>query len=199
MKLVQTCNLHKHTATCWKYGYTSCRFDFERPAVEVAKIVDGVVWLQRSKGNGMVNNYNHIITTALRCNTDIKFICNGRDSRSLSFYITDYITKKALKSHNAFPLIIAAAKQIEEGIYPCRANPVYSARQQFNRDLMVKCLNKLTTQVERSGPEVATMLLKEKLHYTDNKFIKLILGTFLADMNEENDDETFHIVCRDED
>ena len=93
-RLVKKCNTHKHTQTCYKYGYENCRFGFERPKVEIAKIVNGVIFLKRSEGSGWVNNYNDIITSALGCNTDIKFICNGNDSKSLAFYITDYITKR---------------------------------------------------------------------------------------------------------
>ena len=147
----------------------------------------------------MVNNYNEIITLTLRCNTDIKFIHSGKDSKALSFYITDYITKKALQSHNAFPLIIAASKQIEEGIFPCTPNPKYTAARQHNRDLMVKCLNKLTTHSERSGPEVATLLLGKKLHYTDQTFQKLILTPFLAVMDGKDENENFHIVSQEHD
>jgi hypothetical protein len=197
-KLVQTCNKHKHTQTCYKYGYTACRFDFPRPAIEIARIENGVIWLQRKKGNGMVNNYNETITLAMRCNTDVKFINSGKDSKALSFYITDYITKKALQSHNAFPLIMAAAKQIEDGIFPCAPNPKYTASRQNNRDMMVKCLNKLTTHSERSGPEVATLLLKKPLHYTDHKFIKLILTPFISEMDGKEEAENFHIVNQEE-
>ena len=180
-RIVTACNVHKHTQTCYKYGYKNCRFEFERPAVEVSKIEKGVVFLQRKKGNGFVNNYNDVFALVLRCNHDIKFICNGNDSKSLSFYITDYITKKAMTTHNAFPLIIAAQKEIEMNIHPCRPNPLYTPAQQQNRDLVVKCLNKLTTHSERSGPEVSTLLLDKPLHYTSDLFSKAFVTSFVRD------------------
>jgi hypothetical protein len=181
-RIINECNIHKHTTTCYKYGYKNCRFEFERPIVEVAKIENGVIFLQRKKGNGWVNNYNDITSLVMRCNNDIKFICNGRDSKALSFYITDYITKKALSTHNAFPLIIAAQNEIENNIHPCAANPLYTAAQQQNRDLVVKCLNKLTTHSERSGPEVATMLLDKPLHYKSHTFTKVFYTTFVNEL-----------------
>jgi len=77
-RLVTACNVHKHTQTCYKYGHKTCRFGFERPEVEISHIKDGVIYLQRKKGNGWVNNYNSIMLQILRCNTDMKFICNGQ-------------------------------------------------------------------------------------------------------------------------
>ena len=199
VRLVNECNVHHHTATCYKYGHKNCRFEFERPAVDL-DIKDGVIFLERKKGNGWVNNYNDVMTAALRCNTDIKFICNGKGSKALSFYITDYITKKALSTHNAFPLIIAADKEIENGIHPCGKNPLFTPAQQANRDLIVKCLNKLTTHSERSGPEVATLLLGKPLHYTSHKFTKVFITFFVKlfdrhqpDNTQEGDTEHFSL------
>ena len=177
-RLVSQCNVHHHTDTCYKYGSKSCRFDFKRPAVDIAKIEDGVIFLRRRTGNGWVNNYNDIMTVALRCNTDIKFVCNGKDGTALSFYITDYITKKSLTTHNAIPLIIAAAQDVERGINKCKPNPLYTTHMQNSRDLVVKCLNKLTTHSERSGPEVATLLMDKPLHYTSHKYKKVVTAPF---------------------
>jgi len=119
--IVDECNIHKHTQTCYKYGHDKCRFDFERPAVEITAIKDGVVFVRRRPGHGWVNNYNDIFSVALRCNNDIKFISNGADSKALSFYITDYITKNAMSSHNVFPLLLSAIEDMEK--YPMRVDP----------------------------------------------------------------------------
>jgi len=193
-RLVSQCNVHHHTDTCYKYGSSSCRFDFKRPAVDIAKIEDGVIFLRRRTGNGWVNNYNDIMTVALRCNTDIKFVCNGKDGTALSFYITDYITKKSLTTHNAIPLIIAAAQDVERGIHKCKPNPLYTTHMQNSRDLVVKCLNKLTTHSERSGPEVATLLMDKPLHYTSHKYKKVLTAPFdktsrIANQNPNEDAE----------
>ena len=115
----------------------------------------------------------------LRCNHDIQFIVNGQDGKGLAFYITSYITKKALTTHNAFPLMLAACQDIENNIHPCRKNPLYSDAQQRSRDLVSKCLNKLTTQSERSGPEIASKLLGKPNHYKSHTFVKLYLRQFI--------------------
>jgi len=178
--LIQKCQIHKHTDTCYKYNHTSCRFEFERPEVEVAKIENGVVWLQRKTGNGWVNNYNDIILLTLRCNHDVKYISNGRDGKAVAFYITSYITKNALSTHNAFPIMLAASDSIEAGINPCADRRELTKNQKLNRELVVKCVNKLTTHAERSGPEIATLLLGLPLHYTDHTFEKLFINPFLS-------------------
>ena len=193
-KLVQKCLVHKHTSTCYKYG-NSCRFEFPRPAVEVARIEDNIIWLQRKTGNQLVNNYNDIILLALKCNHDIKFITNGRDGKAVAFYICSYITKSALTTHNAYPIICAAQKHIEEGVHRCQPKENLSAAKQLNRQLVIKCLNKLTTHAERSGPEIASLLLGHPLHYTDHLYERLYLNVFMnmLEPSETDSSENFSI------
>ena len=121
---------------------------------------------------------------------DIKFLCNGKYGKALSFYITDYITKKALTTTNAFPLIIAATKEIEQNIHPCRPNPLFTKAKQQNRDLLVKCLNKLTTFSERSGPEVATLLLGKPLLCKSHQFSKAFITTFVNELSTKKTKST---------
>jgi hypothetical protein len=176
--VVNKCNMHKHTKTCYKYGHDKCRFDFQRPAVEIAEIKDGVIFLRRRQGHGWVNNYNDIFSAAMRCNNDIKFISNGADSKALSHYITDYITKNAMRSHNIFPLLLSAIEDLEK--FPMQRDSIFSDNEQKARNLIVKCMNKLTTQSERSGPEVASVLLQYPMHYTQHQFTKLYTSGFMA-------------------
>ena len=186
-KLVKACNVHKHTATCYKYGYDNCRFDFPRPSVDVAGWKDGVLFLRRRANNSMVNNYNDVTTMLLGCNTDIKWLCNGADSKAVSFYITSYITKKTMTSENAFPLLISAAKAVEDGIHSCRRNTqLFTEVQQNSHDLLVKCLNRLTTFTERSGAEVACLLLGLPLHYTDYKFTKVFIHHLVTQLDHQD-------------
>ena len=199
-RLVNACQIHHHTATCRKYGSASCRFDFPRPAIEVSHITDGgVIWLRRRKGNGWVNNYNDVFTAAMRCDNDIKFLTNGADSKALSFYITDYITKNAMTTHNAFPLILAAMDSIESGQFPCSRDSSLTISQQLSRNLIVKCLNKLSTQSERSGPEVASILLGLPLHYTQHTFCKLFLFSFMPWFREHQTVPMDDPTCTDSD
>jgi hypothetical protein len=87
-----------------------------------------------------------------------------------------------MTTHNAFPLIIAAQQEIEKGIHPCVPSDSYTPAQQRNRDFVVKCLNKLTTHSERSGTEVATLLLGKELQYRSHTFSKAFITTFVNEL-----------------
>ena len=176
-RVIEKNNVHKHTCTCYKYGSCDCRFKFPRPVVELSHIDEnGVIFLRRRPGNECVNNYNDITSSLVRSNMDIKLLSNGQDSKALSFYITDYITKQAMKSHNAFPVILAAVETLESAMYPMQNDPMLTPAQQASRNLIVRCLNKLTTHNEKSGQEVSTILLGLPLHYTSHTFKKIYLG-----------------------
>ncbi|KAG0695955.1 hypothetical protein DFH29DRAFT_813628, partial [Suillus ampliporus] len=47
-----------------------------------------------------VNNYCPVISVALCCNNDIKLLTNGADTKHVSWYSTDYQTKKQNKNNN---------------------------------------------------------------------------------------------------
>lgn len=172
-KLVQ---VHKHCFTCYKYG-EECRFHFPRPVVELPKFSNGLFSLPRSLGSEWINNFNKIFSMTLRANHDIQHITNGMDSKSVAFYISDYITKVGLQSHNIFPIILTAMDSAKK--YPLPNRTEISELEHLVRSLVIKCLNKLTTHKERSGPDVASSLLGFPEHLTDQTFQNVFLYDFL--------------------
>ncbi|KZV80500.1 hypothetical protein EXIGLDRAFT_571783, partial [Exidia glandulosa HHB12029] len=58
--------------------------------------------LQYRRLHPLINQHNSTITMLMRCNNDVKFIGSGQAAKALSYYITDYMTKDALPTDEAF-------------------------------------------------------------------------------------------------
>ena len=101
--LVERCQYHRHSATCFKYDIHSCRFDMDESNYRPVSFFDpesGELTLRCL--HGLVNNFNQTILDCIRCNMDIKFVGSGASAKAILYYITDYITKTQLKTHVAY-------------------------------------------------------------------------------------------------
>jgi hypothetical protein len=105
--LVERCQRHSHQKTCFKFCKASeaqeCRFGLDSTNFSADSVVDpetGEINLKCL--DGMVNNFNETILSAIRCNMDIKFIGSGASAKAILYYITDYISKTQLKAHVAY-------------------------------------------------------------------------------------------------
>ena len=80
--LVQECQSHSHTASCYKCCKSSvnkeCRYNLKENVYIPQTTIDMTTSEMSYKvSNGMINNYNPTILKALCCNVDIKFIGSG--------------------------------------------------------------------------------------------------------------------------
>jgi hypothetical protein len=66
--------------------------------------------------DGMVNNFNEMILTAIQCNIDLKFIRSGESAKAILYYITDYISKAQLKAHITYAALELAVQKLGEYI-----------------------------------------------------------------------------------
>lgn len=119
-------------------------------------------------------------------------ITNGADSKSVHFYILDYITKAQLKSYQILALILMAEDSLEKYPIPNRNN-VKEAEHQAP-SLVFKCLSKINTHKERSGPDVALFLWGYGDSKTDQTFVNLYLYDLLKwtgqmTLDDEDDGE----------
>ena len=111
-------------------------------------------------------------------NMDIKFIGSGRECRSLAFYITDYQTKSQLTSHNTLPFVAATMKNYELGA----GNDSSTDAITKSKQMALKCLNRLSTEIEMSASHVASLLLGYNDKYTSHTFRPLNLYNFLPSL-----------------
>lgn len=176
VKLVNSNNIHNHTATCYKYSKKQdsavCRMRMPRKIENFSYIdVDsGEIRLKRL--HETINNFNEYIITACRSNMDIKYIFSGSDAKALVYYITDYVTKSSLSFHDTFSLVLKAVQSIEKH----KINDSHNlSAEEKSRKLILRCYNTLASQQELSGTQVASYLMGWPDHYTTHEFANVFL------------------------
>ncbi len=89
-----------------------CKYGFPQPLVNEVHFNIEMKLLHIKRTNKWLNNENPWILLVSRCNHNLKFIAiSGEDSKSLIYYIIDYITKPSIcTSHMYFLLQIALQK-----------------------------------------------------------------------------------------
>lgn len=185
-KLVEQCQTHKHSSTCYKYWKgppdpKTCRFDLDEKNTQPCTYFDQQTGdLHMRCTNGMINNFNPTIIRNVRCNMDIKFIGSGLSAKAVMFYVTDYITKSQLKAHVAFAALECAARKLDEQIAP--TNGVDSETRA--KKLLQKCAFSMISRQELSAPQVMSYLLGHGDYYTGHTFRKFTWSTFERFVNE---------------
>ena len=175
-QLVNNNNVHKHTATCYKYSKKqdnpTCRMRMPRKIESVSSInlESGEIKLKRL--HETINNFNEYIISACRSNMDIKYIFSGSDAKALVYYITDYVTKSSLSFHDTYALVQKAFQHIEK---QSGENTTMMSAEDKSRRLVLRCYNTLASQQELSGVQVASYLMGWPDHYTTHDFANLFL------------------------
>lgn len=110
------------------------------------------------------NSWCPAILQCIRSNHDIKLITNGGETKDITWYITNYATKKQRHSSNTSALI---AKRLAYHVVEEKWNTDSRA---VNKRLLARCANTLTRDHEFSGPEVASYLMGWGDRYISHHF-----------------------------
>ena len=102
---------------------------------------------------------------------DIKFIWPGGDTKSLVYYITDYITKRNLSFHDTHVLMHRAIDSFTK----MAQNQEYIDAVDRSRRLILRCFNTLASQQEISSVQVASYLMGWHDHYCSHTFVNVYL------------------------
>jgi hypothetical protein len=117
------------------------------------------------KKESWINTFTPLVTFILRCNTDITSLASGTAIKSVIMYISDYITKSALKTHTIFDSIRTVFQRSGEmigGSLPTKEKA---------RCFMTKVANLLSAKAEMGAPMIAMYLLGNPDHYTSHTFV----------------------------
>jgi hypothetical protein len=148
---VHTCN----RATCLRFnqqGQLVCK----RRApwlLSPTDIVDEHGRWNPKRTYAFLNNFCPAITTTLRCNNDIKFLTNGRDTKDVTWYFTDYSTKKQNKNNNVSALMAGTLLYHQD-----HSNHLDDVVER-NRLLLFRCQHSINREMEHSGPQVIAYLM----------------------------------------
>ncbi|KAF8218878.1 hypothetical protein L208DRAFT_1133286, partial [Tricholoma matsutake] len=103
--------LQRHTChdVCHKYGNTgTCRFQFPHEIVQESWFDSETNSIYLKCLDPNVNYHNPFILVYCRHNHDLKCILSGKAAKAAMFYITDYITKKDLKTYEVLSILSKA-------------------------------------------------------------------------------------------
>lgn len=170
--LASQVNMHKrtHTASCRKFGTKECRFNFPRSLIPESVYDETTGGILSSRNNEWLNPYNLVLMYLLRCNHDIQLLSTSSDALALIYYITDYATKRQLKSYELFNFIAAGIKKLRNDL---NVNSETEEALSLSRRGLMKCINTIGSTQEISGPLCALQILYEKESYTNEIFVNV--------------------------
>ncbi|KAK0215690.1 hypothetical protein IW262DRAFT_1449894 [Armillaria fumosa] len=92
-------NIHKYN----KWG--KCHGRFPRPLFAESNVEASTGHLNIKKKESWLNTFTYVLMYLLRCNTDVTSLHSGTAIKAVLIYVSDYITKPALKTHMFFDVI----------------------------------------------------------------------------------------------
>jgi hypothetical protein len=143
-----------------------CRARFPRPVYQETTVdnTDGHIFIKKLEP--MVNNYSPVLSYLTRSNTDVTSLLSGTSIKAIVSYITDYISKPALKTYQLFgSMYDVFEKQSESGL------PLPLERSDGARRLLLKLINSLSSKMEIGSPMASMYLLGHPDHYTSHEFV----------------------------
>ena len=125
--------------------------DFKQLHSLYSRVADKV-----EKRNGLVVEYNPLLSALLGCNTNLQLLGSKEQSKMALFYIGPYINKNGVKLTDALPLLKHAQDHALH--YPSVADDAETPKRlvQF---IMTKVLNKMNASMEISDTQAALALL----------------------------------------
>ncbi|KAF8809982.1 hypothetical protein BYT27DRAFT_7209905 [Phlegmacium glaucopus] len=123
---------------------------------------------------GFLNNWNPPLLMSIRANHDVKLFMNGSDMSVLTWYITNYASKKQQRSSNVSALLAkrVAFHKVEEKGRVDVAN--------VSKRLIQRCVNTLTREREFSGPEVISYLMGWGDRYESHHHVSIYTDALIS-------------------
>ena len=122
-----------------------------------------------------INTFTPLVTFILRCDTDVTSLASGTAIKGVIKYVSDYITKSALKTHVIFDSIRTVFQRNGEmigGILPTKEKA---------RRFMTKVANLLSAKAEMGSPMIAMYLLRNPDHYTSHTFVLVYWHSYVIE------------------
>ena len=151
----------------------NCKARFPRTVFEQTEVDPQTGALNIKKGEPWLNTVTPVLTYVLRCNTDVTSLLSGTAVKAVVAYISDYVTKTALKTYTMFDSI--------KGVYERNSEMLSGsfARKEKARKLVTQMMNSFTAKSEIGAPMAALYLLGHPDHYTSHKFVPFYWKSFV--------------------
>jgi len=153
-----------------------CMARFPRDIYSETKVdeQDGHIFMKKCEQ--WINTFTPTLTYLLRCNTDVGSMLSGTSIKAIISYVTDYITKPSLKTHQIFS---SAYDIFEKNSELIGGN---TEEKGAARKLLLKIVNALTSKMEIGSPMASLYLLGNPDHYTSHIFVPFWWRTYVSEV-----------------
>lgn len=146
-----------------------CTARFPRDVFMHSNVDSKTGHLNIRKRESAVNDVTPAVTVAHRCNTDSRCLLSGTSVKAVVGYVTDYISKAWLKTHQVFQVTYDSFSK-HQGILD--SSSTEDCKSQDNaRRMVMKVVNSLSSKMEIGAPMAALYLLEKPDHYTSHEFV----------------------------
>lgn len=148
-----------------KHGVCTARFP--RDVFMQSSVDPKTGHLNIRKRESAVNDVTPAVTVAHGCNTDSRCLLSGTSVKAVVGYVTDYISKGWLKTHQVFQTTYDSFSKNQAMLDGSEdSKQVDGARR-----MVMKVVNSLSSKMEIGAPMAALFLLELPDHYTSHQFV----------------------------
>ena len=153
--------------------YGNCKARFPRNIYEetIVDSNDGHIFMKKLES--MLNTFTPVLSYLTRSNTDVTSLLSGTSIKAIVSYISDYISKPALKTYQIFSSMYDVFENTDKEI---------NIKGDNTRRLLLKIVNSLSSKMEIGSPMASMYLLGNPDHYTSHKFIPFWWKNYVNDV-----------------
>ena len=163
-KSKNTADKFQPVTSCLSNKWGKCKAHFPHKTFEHTEVNMDNGALNIKKGESMLNTVTAEITYLICSNTDVTSLLSGTAIKAVVAYVSDYISKPALKTY----LIFEATKNVFDRNSEMLGGSL-DQKEKAHR-LLTQIVNNLTSKMEIGGPMASMYLLHNPDHYTNHKF-----------------------------
>ena len=160
---------------CLDNIWGKCKARFPRPLFSRTEVDVETGSIDMRKKESWLNTFTYVVTYLFRCNTDITSLRSGTAIKGVLLYVSNYVTKPALKTHVIFETVRSMFLRNSEVIASS------DSRKDKARKLMTKIVNSLSAKLEIGSPMASMYLLGNPDHYTNFNFAPFYWQSFVRE------------------
>ena len=160
---------------CLDNIWGKCKARFPRPLFNQTEVNMETGAIDMKKNESWLNTFTYVVTYLFRCNTDITSLRSGTAIKGVLLYVSNYVTKPALKTHVIFETVRSMFLKNSEIIASS------DSRKDKARKLMTKIVNSLSAKLEIGSPMASMYLLGNPDHYTNFNFVPVYWQSFVRE------------------
>ena len=160
---------------CLDNIWGKCKARFPRPTFSQTEVNLETGNIDMKKKESWLNTFTYVVTYLFRCNTDITSLRSGTAIKGVLLYVSNYVTKPALKTHVIFETVRSMFLRNSDVIASSES------RKHKARKLMTKIVNSLSAKLEIGSPMASLYLLGNPDHYTNFNFVPVYWQSFVSE------------------